>query len=401
MNDRQPHDFERDLRGTEGFAMPAAIFALVILGVLVVGGFFMARQESRIGIASERTARAFYAAETGVAEVVENWDAGTYVGLDQLESTAATVSGTDWSANVTKLSDLFYLVESQGLITEGAAHGDAERSVASLVKIRTLDLELDGALTTQNQLNFGGSALIKGADTNPDGSGKTRAIWGGDICSAYTLDDKAGLVIDSESNINWNGNEKKIRQEMNGDPIILEQATDFEALLEQWEDLTNAANLEYTSDLSGTDFAPSLTADNRCNLADRNNWGAPLDTSSPCFDYFPIIYLNNPGQEWTLNAKGAGQGILLVEGDLRVNGGFEFYGPVIIRGTLTTNGSGGHFWGGTIAENFENEDQKVLGDAELQYSSCALGRAILGSSFNRPNVISERSWVDMTGARGR
>lgn len=399
-NDQEPRSFELEYRATEGFAMPAAIFAIVILGVLVAGGFFMARQESRIGVATERAARAFYAAETGVAEVVENWDASAYVALDQLESTAATVSGSDWSANVTRLSDLLYLVESEGLITEGASYGDAERSVASLVKIRTLDLEFGGALTTQNQLNFGGSALIKGNDTNPDGSGKTRANWGDDVCSAYTLEDKAGLVIDDLDNIKWHGNRKKIEREMNGNPKLKEEATDFDAVLAQWDELTAAANLTYTS-LSGTNFEPSLTVDGRCDTGDRNNWGAPLDTSSPCFDYFPIIHFRNSGQEWTLNGKGAGQGILLVDGDLRVNGGFEFYGPVIIRGTLTTNGSGGHFWGGTIAENFQNENQKVLGNAELQYSSCALGRALLGSSFNRPSVIPERSWVDLTGSRGR
>ena len=32
-----------------GFALPVAVFALVIVGVLTTGGFFMARQEGRIG----------------------------------------------------------------------------------------------------------------------------------------------------------------------------------------------------------------------------------------------------------------------------------------------------------------------------------------------------------------
>ncbi len=371
MNHRQAGGFEMGCRGTEGFAIPAAIFAIVILGAVAAGSFFMAREESRVGVVTERAARAFYAAETGVAEVVEYWDASTYVALDQLESTAATVSGNDWSAHVTRLSDLLYLVESEGLITQGASYRDVERSVGSLVKVRILDLEFGGALTTGNQLDFGGSTLIRGSDTNPDGSGEIRANWVGDVCSAYTLEDKAALITD-----------------------------DLGPVLAQWDELTAAATLTYTS-LSGTNIEPSLTDDGRCDTRDRNNWGAPLDTSSPCFDHFPIIHVDNPGQEWTLKGKGAGQGILLVEGDLRVNGGFEFYGVVIVRGTLTTNGSGGRFWGGTIAENFENENQKVLGTAELQYSSCALGRAILGSGFNRPTVIPERGWVDLTGSRGR
>ena len=36
-----------------GFALPVAVFALVIVGVITTGGFFIARQEGRIGIASE------------------------------------------------------------------------------------------------------------------------------------------------------------------------------------------------------------------------------------------------------------------------------------------------------------------------------------------------------------
>ena len=398
MKDRQRFD-----RDTGGFAMPAAIFALVVLGVLVVGGFFTARQEGRIGIANERATEAFYIAETGAAEVLENWNATTYSGLSQFASTTVTgtTNGGDWSADVTKLSDLFFLIESQGTVTEGAAYGDATREVARLVKIRTFDLDFDAALATVGQLKFGGSAVIKGADTNPDGTGKTRAVWGS-YCDGYLLEDKTGLLIDDLDNIDWSGNQTKIVGDMSGDPKYREEpGLNFDDMLNQWADLTGAADLVITSGTSGISPAPTLTGDGACNTADRNNWGAPLDTLSPCFGYFPIIHLNNPGTEWTLNSNGAGQGILLVEGDLRVNGGFEFYGPILIKGTLTTNGSGGHFWGGTIAANVDLGEGKVIGDAELQYSSCALGRAILGSSFNRPNFIAERSWIDVTGADSR
>jgi hypothetical protein len=269
------------------------------------------------------------------------------------------------------------------------------------VKIRTFDLDIDAALATQGLLTFGGSAEIKGADTNPDGSGKTRAVWGS-YCDGYVLEDKTGLLIDDTLNIDWNGNQSRIVGSMSGDPKYREDpGLNFDAMLDQWDELTAAANIRFNSNLSGVAPTPSLTAGGACNTADRNNWGAPLDTLSPCFGYFPIIHLNNDGAEWTLNANGAGQGIIMVDGDLRVNGGFEFYGPILVRGTLTTTGSGGHFWGGTIAANIRVEESTVLGDAELQYSSCALGRAIFGSSYNRPNLISERSWIDVTGASSR
>ena len=53
-----------------GFALPVAVFALVIVGVITTGGFFMARQEGRIGVASEHAGMAFYLTEQGLVDVL-------------------------------------------------------------------------------------------------------------------------------------------------------------------------------------------------------------------------------------------------------------------------------------------------------------------------------------------
>ena len=57
-----------------GFALPVAVFALVIVGVITTGGFFMARQEGRIGVASEHAGLAFYLTEQGLVDVLSGWD---------------------------------------------------------------------------------------------------------------------------------------------------------------------------------------------------------------------------------------------------------------------------------------------------------------------------------------
>ena len=46
-----------------GFALPVTVFALVVVGVITTGGFFMAHQEGRIGVASEHAGLAFYLTE--------------------------------------------------------------------------------------------------------------------------------------------------------------------------------------------------------------------------------------------------------------------------------------------------------------------------------------------------
>ncbi|MDP3775143.1 MAG: hypothetical protein Q8Q85_12850 [Gemmatimonadales bacterium] len=108
-----------------------------------------------------------------------------------------------------------------------------------------------------------------------------------------------------------------------------------------------------------------------------------------CRNYFPIIYVNG---DLKLTG-GYGQGILLVSGDLDVQGGFEFYGPVIIRGSLKTSGTGGHFNGGLMAANVDLETSSVLGDAVVTYSSCAIARAL---QFNAPGrLLAQRSWAEL------
>ena len=75
-----------------------------------------------------------------------------------------------------------------------------------------------------------------------------------------------------------------------------------------------------------------------------------------------------------------GQGMLLIEGDLVVSGNFRFYGVVIVRGRLSTLGAGGTFTGAVMAQNVSLGDNKILGSATVQYSSCANNNALKGAS---------------------
>ena len=124
----------------------------------------------------------------------------------------------------------------------------------------------------------------------------------------------------------------------------------------------------------------------------------PLLPTHACFNFFPIIWLNNPNDEWNFSG-GEGQGILLVEGDLRVTGDFQFYGPIYIKGHIETAGGGGvqHFHGGMIAANADLDQNSVLGTADIVYSSCAIERAVLNNAaLSRAVPLGQRSWVDLS-----
>jgi hypothetical protein len=108
-----------------------------------------------------------------------------------------------------------------------------------------------------------------------------------------------------------------------------------------------------------------------------------------CSGYFPIIYVNGDLQA----TGGYGQGILIVNGDLEVQAGSQFFGPVIVKGTITTQGTGGHFNGGVLAANINLDQDVILGSAVVTYSSCALAKAMQANSPGR--LLRQRAFVDL------
>ncbi|MGH2609489.1 MAG: hypothetical protein ACRDHF_10420, partial [Tepidiformaceae bacterium] len=136
---------------------------------------------------------------------------------------------------------------------------------------------------------------------------------------------------------------------------------------------------------------PVITA-GRCDTTVATNWGDGISRYSACGGYFPVVHVTGDA---TLNGV-QGQGILLVDGDLTVDGGYEFYGIAIIRGQLKTAGGGAalaHFWGGVMAANVDLDLNSLSGDATLNYSKCAITNALQASSATAP--LRSRSWIQL------
>jgi hypothetical protein len=97
-----------------------------------------------------------------------------------------------------------------------------------------------------------------------------------------------------------------------------------------------------------------------------------------------------------LSGSGSGQGILLVEGNLYAQGRIDFYGPVIVTGSVNVRGTGGDdvkFYGGILARDVSLDDNRLTGNATVNYSSCAIRRALRGSAVVSP--LNERGWVQL------
>lgn len=380
-------------RRDAGFALPVAIFALVVLGVLVTGGFYMARQESRIGSASEFGSRAFYLAEKGLNEVFEDYDASDFRAISLLG--VDTVTGSedegDWTVEIFRASQKMVFLDATGTITEGGAVlQGASRRVGAIARLYYADIENLAALTTRGQTQVSGTADIYGNDSIP-------SEWSG-LCSDYPQSDKPGIVTNDSSEISGQG-----ASSVSGDPQAIQEDTTVNDSTFTvfgnitYDDLVAMAQWTRPGDASSTVSAARVTlnGDGTCNTGDPSNWGDPENPGDPCGSWFPITHFDGNGSI----SGDYGQGIILVDGDLRIQGNFVFYGLIIVQGTLDLRGTGQgiKIFGGIMASNADLESQSVTGGSSIHNSTCAIKRAIEhngGTARARPILL--RSWVDLS-----
>ncbi len=106
------------------------------------------------------------------------------------------------------------------------------------------------------------------------------------------------------------------------------------------------------------------------------NWGSPApgetqQNASSCNDR-NIVYFNTNSTYVKLNAFTSGCGMLLVDGDLNVQGGFNWYGVIFVTGSLVFSGGGGKNVTGAILAGGTVSADLVGGDANIIYCSRAV-----------------------------
>ncbi len=413
MNTQLEHDTRF---GRQGFALPAAIFALLVVALLVTSGFFLANQESRIGQSSERAGEAFRLAETGMNEVLALWrPAQANLPLWEAYNGCAECQGNqgdgEWLVTVTRVDDQLYLVESTGTITQGGFLAGATRTLSRMARGGTIDVvQPNAAVTTQDQFLVSGSATLDGNDTNGGGSGWFMSAGG--VCPPAS-GGRPAVLMNEGANFDQQGGGSDILAPPGVDPVTFDDEITQESMsvfdAETWNGLTSMATISINA--SGPhSIQPAVNSDGACDLTNNLNWGSPKEltggrraASLACQNYFPIIHITVPGSgnRFQINANSTGQGILLVDGDLHLNGDFDWAGPIYVRGEFTNNGGTG-VYGGVIsmgAEISSDTDQYVSGNAEVTYSSCAVSRAIAGASGNLPlRPLANRGWADLSAS---
>ena len=386
---------KRILRNERGMALAVAIFALVVVGALVAGAFFAGTQEQRVGENQRRVQTSFGAAEAGVQERVISWKPDSMnkrnaypqdsVPIYSVSAQGSTPGGTGrYFGYSYKLGNNIFLIDVTGR-DRASANGPlaggagARQRIGMITRLAPVDFGIHASLTTQGGVSLSGNADVNGYDQVPTG-------W---VNCDPPGAPQAG-IRDPGANVGTSGNGavQGYPAVVNDPSINNNSFTNFGGAT--YAQLAARANITLGPGTYKTN--PNFGGPTGCDKTDLLNWGDGLNPTSACGDYFPIIHITG---DVTLNGD-QGQGVLLVDGTLNVNGSYQFFGIAIIEQDIKTAGGGNtdaHFWGGVMAKNADLSTQNVSGHATLNYSSCSILSALQATS--QISMMRQRGWVQL------
>jgi hypothetical protein len=290
------------------------------------------------------------------------------------------------TVQVTRLNTNAYMLVSTGYAGSGLTQ--ARHRTSAALSLTYPSIQFLAALTAHGNIKLGGSSFIDGHDTPPAG-------WD---CPPPGPQ-QAGVAVSDSNKVGLSGCTNLKCVDGNPDLLTTSAVNDTNTFFNygnglNWQSLTSTATLPIPAPGSAQQINPDSIG-STCNTNNIWNWGDPrrsLPTAGACESYFPIVYLSDSTGSTHITG-GMGQGILLVDGDLVVDGGFQWYGPVIARGHVTTQGQGGHFNGAVMAADVDLELNSFLGNALVTYSSCAISQALMGTGV--PRRLTQRAWTEM------
>jgi hypothetical protein len=119
------------------------------------------------------------------------------------------------------------------------------------------------------------------------------------------------------------------------------------------------------------------------------SWGTPTagatQTSPLACSEFHIVYYNMGGSSLKLSGGTQGCGILLVDGDLELHGGFAWYGPVLVTGAIIYTGGGNKNITGALLAGSSVTADVIGGNATILNCSAANTNVTFNSPLLRLN----------------
>ncbi|HEY8470565.1 MAG TPA: polymer-forming cytoskeletal protein [Longimicrobiales bacterium] len=360
-----------------------ALLVLLVLGTLGTGLLFVSTQEARVAAALLHTVRARAGAESAVRAALVGWRTSAYRALEPGAPRAAPgAAGTlapdvAYDARVERLAAGLFLIRGEARSGPEAGPG-ARASVGLLVRgLLPADFtpDLAAALSAAGPVEVlpGGVVDGTGAARPPEGRGP-------DLCPP---DSVLGLPPGPRPGVLLPENTPAPVGAVQGVPPVARDPglANLTALAGLGPlGLADLAALADRTEAGAIAAAPR-TAAGECDTSAPGNWGDPADPAAPCGGYLPLIFA--PAD---LALSGAGQGVLVVQGDLALEPGAAFHGAVLVTGRITVAA-------GAVVSGAVRAGRASVAGA-IRFDACALGRA-LGSApgLDRPLRPAGRSWV--------
>lgn len=380
----------RGMRPRRGAALMTVILASVVIAVLSLGGYFISSQEHRGARNLLVEQRAFAVAEFGLNNEVSHWNSGRNLAppagmpIGAVDSTRRYVADGDTAyVKITRLTDNTFWVVSEGRTGMGFDMMESVRRTNAYVRIAYPTIEPSSAITTAGHVKITGNAKVDGKDTTPPGWTTCGApgptVPALRVPPTVTPNYSSGNIVSTPAYVQ--------------DPAAGDSNTYVRYGSENWNSLAAGADIKLPGGNYNWDIEPVKSG--AVCVAGQKNWGEPWRAPKSglvpeCNGHFPIIYVDG---DLHLRSNGRGQGILLINGSLELNGKFEFYGIIIARDNVNKGNGTAQVYGAIYARDAELADSFWAGTQDVRYSRCAIENALRGSAVL--TRVSERHWSQL------
>ncbi len=383
----------------DGFALPLAIVVLALLTMGLVAGFSMTASELSTTASQRAEARAYSNAQRGLETFLTRrkekvgstmfcpncWavNGSLAVGsvnanLDGLPVARETVTvaftggmaivrATPVSVNLVTGRGKYFITSTGYDSTSGLGGTNGRVSMAS----RTVGVFVTWSKTTINVI--GAWTSLTGIVKNGTGT-----ISGVDQCGSGT--NVAGLSVpqyNGKADLSVNGGWAPV-----GSPPYDTTKT--------FAQESAAVKIDWASVKAGT----AIPAD----IVIGAGTFPTVATFAADTNYWPVIHVTNTGSSFTLPNQG--RGMLIVDGDLSINGSNQWYGVILVGGQLISNGnnvsegatmSGLNALTGTHPSSSSADDATANGQKSYVYDSCSVSKA---TSAMARYTMMPNTWMD-------
>lgn len=361
-----------------GFAAPLALCMLAALAGLAAGAFHSIVQARRAADRSWREQQATALADRALGAAIHSWNVPAYDslpvgGMHSVEHPGDSVERSGARSVVMRVTERLFWVATVGRAAVGTPVA-AQRLQQLVVEVLRPAMPRV-ALTSRGDLRVGPEAEIQPEDRAPPG-------WA-DCPSPDTAVGPAVLLPDG-GRVSGGGTPPIVATDpAAGDPSTYDRLgrVPVSALAERAQvEIAAGAILSPLPDLAGG-----------CRsgvFALVGSWGEPLRSGGreACERYFPVVVARGD----LVVTGGRGQGVLIVNGRLRIRGPFLFAGLILAKGGVELSDAGAEVYGAVLSADPAGVDW--LGGA-LRRSSCALWRA--GDAAARPYPVALRGWAEV------